>query len=408
MDRFLLRLAATLTLLVFSGPGSACDELSRSAEPPRQAEAAAIPTHDYSELDPEDILDLTELRPAQLRRLSTGQARVFPPCRELFEEDGAFLDWPFEEGAHQDALFGCDPEAQILLRDGRAVAYASTTAEERVANLQVLVFESDGRLRWTHAMDRSQEAPNYTANYRGSFLTAVDDRLLCGGTLFQGGTQTFCARQDTGEVVYEGRLDFWAGLVPFAFEGALISADLRGITARYPFTGAEMRHRALPGRGGRAAFYATDEERVFFSPAEDDPLLTGWSLQEMSPIWEALLPGRPRVTFQATSLEHELLLLKVGTTLFGIDTGDGSLRMSFEVADTFPPVAFSEDTVYLLLRRTEEPALIYALDPLDGEVRWVAMAPSGTLDLTFDEELLVRSVRAVRTVRFDEADPDDG
>ncbi len=401
----LITIALLATLLVVG----ACDDLTGSSQAPERAEPEPPPSWDYSDLDDDEIRDFTDLRPGDLRRITTGEAQLFPACRELFEEDGEFLDWPFEPGAHRRALYGCDPEAYLEFGESRAVAYSrAVEGEDRTTNLQVVVYGPDGSVAWHHVMDRTAESRNFTANYRGSFLTALQDRLLCGGTLFQGNTLFFCARQDSGEVVHEGRLDFWAGVRPFAFANGLVSADIRGITLRYPFTGAEMRHRSLPGRGGRAAFYATDEEQIFFAPAEDEPLLTAWDLDTMSKSWEALLPSRPRITFQVTSTDHRLLLLKVGPTILGIDTDDGALRMAFHVGEAFPPVGFSEDTLYLLLRRDDDPALIYALNPDDGEVRWVAMAPSGTLDLTYDDELLVRSVRAVRPVTPAPDDPDDG
>ena len=397
MDRPLLNRVASLLAGLATIALIACDDGdTKEVVAPAQARPAP-PSLDHSRVGDEDHRNLRELEARQLRRLQTSDAELFPACRELFERDGEVAPWPFGPGEHRRAVFGCDPEAYLEFGERRAIAYAhSIEGEERASNLQVAVFDADGALAWTHLLDRSSEARNFSANYRGSFLTTPGDRVLCGGTLFQGGVRTFCAQQATGEVVFDGELNFWAGVKPFGIRNSLVSTDLRGITLRYPFSGAEMRHRALPGRGGRAAFYATDGRQIYFAPAEDDPMLSAWDAEELRMQWEALLPARPRITFQETSLTHHLLFVKVGTQLLGLDTRDGSLRMAFEIGDVFPPVAFGDDAIYLLLRRGDDPALLYALEPDDGAVRWVAFAPTGTLDIAYDQGLLVRSVRAVR------------
>src|SRR5699024_1393174 len=92
------------------------------------------------------------------------------------------------------------------------------------------------------------------------------------------------------------------------------------------------------------------------------------------------------------------LLLKIDHRIYGFDTATGEAKMAFEVGSSHPPIAFGEDEIYLLLRRKEDPPLLYALDPDNGSIRWTALAPSGSLDITFDGQLLTRSVRAVRPV----------
>lgn len=371
--------------------------------PPDEAPPAKSPAIEITldEVQALDALDLSQTHPETLRRLESGEAQLFGPCREYFEENGRFVDWPFDDDQSAPALFGCDPEASLLLDDGtRAIAYPKKMADhERATNLQVLIFAPDGALKWHHLIDRSSQAPNFAANFRGSFLTAVEDSLICAGTLWQGSTQNACIRQDNGEVVFDGPLNFWAGLEPFGFDGSLFSTDIKGITRRYPFRGTEMRHRDLEGRGGRAAFYATDHERIFFVPAEDTPHLSGWDLKEMRRIWRVELPDRPRVTFAPVSPEHRLLLLKIGERLYGFDTYSGTPRMALDVGPAHPPVAFSNDELFLLIRRGDEPPLLYALDPDDGSILWSALAPSGALQIAYDQGLWTRSVRAVRPIR---------
>lgn len=397
---FFKRLLPALLSLSVLLSAAACDsERSLPLESaPDQPEAIEIP---LSAVEALEAVDLRQAHPATFRRLDSDEAQLFGSCRDLFEEEGRFLDWPFDEDQTPAALFGCDPEAALHLDDGtRAIAYATKMPGfERATDLQVLIYNPDGTLQWHHKLDRSEEATNFAANFRGSFLTAVGDSLICTGTLWQGATQAACIRRDDGEVVFDGPLNFWAGLEPFGYDGSLFSTDIRGITRRYPFRGTEMRHRSLEGRGGRAAFYATDQERIFFVPAEDTPYLSAWELNDMRQIWRVELPDRPRVSYSPVSPRHRLLLLKIDEQVYGFDTETGSPRMALTVGAAHPSVAFSQDTLFMLIRRDDEPPLLYALDPTDGSIHWSALAPAGTLQIAFDQKLLTRSVRAVRTVR---------
>ena len=394
------RLLSALILCALPFGLLACDNDKDSDQPAVEVPKAEVYHYDREAVESTEAIDLRDPSGQTFRRLRASTPEVFPPCRQIFEEDGEFKNWPLSTEEQGPALFGCDPESFIKLDDGRRIiAYATGMEEDRRAtHLQIVFYEADGSIRWKNLMDRSAEKQNFAANYRGSFLTVVDDRLVCAGTLWQGGTQAQCARKENGEVVYDDVMNFWAGIKPFAFDGSLFTTDIRGITRRYPFRGTEMRHRDLEGRGGRSAFYATDQERIFFSPAEDEPILTGWDLETLSPIWRAELPDRPRITYRHVSAEHELLLLKVEENLYGFDTKTGEVRMVFTVGESHPPVTFSDDTLYLLLRRNEDPPLLYAIEPQNGEVRWVALATAGTLQIHYDTGLLLRSVRAVHSV----------
>ncbi len=390
-----------MLLLLLSATG--CDRSDRpdSSQQPSESTDAQLPHHDFTDLSPDQIVDLTEPDEDAFITPEVGGTQMFSECREIFEEDGEILPWPLAEHEVSAAIFGCDPDGYIEFDDGRrAIAYPVPIPDQpRATNLRIILFDNEGDPLWHQRMDRSREINNFAANYRGSFLTRVDDRLLCAGTRWQAGTQMICARLESGNIVYDGRMKFWAGIKPFAFDGSIFSADLNGITQRYPFSGAEMRHRTFGERGGRAGFYATDEERIYFVPSRGDTVLSGWDLATMKKIWTADVAAVPKGNYSETHAEHGLLLLIVDETLLGVDATSGQLRMAFDVGTATPPAAFSEDELYLLVRRIDESPLLYALDPDDGAIRWVTEAPAGSLRLHHDGDVLMtRSVHTVRTI----------
>lgn len=368
-----------------------------------QATGPVVIEHDEGALQGLSPRDLRELRPAKLKRLSAGEPELFEACRFHFEPPGGpAKTWPFEDHRSALALFGCGPEAFLEFDGYRVVAYPiSMEDHDRAYDLRILFFEPSGELRFESLMSRSDEAQNYAANFRGSFLTRPNQALLCAGTLWQGGTQLHCLRTESGEPVFSGRMDFWAGLAPFGLNGSLFSTDTRGITRRYPFTGAEMRHRAFEGRGGRAAFYGDDGKRIFFSSPDGEPLLSGWDVESLRPLWRLPLPGAPMVTLSYANAELDLLLFKIDDALYGVNSETGEPRFAFLVGEALPRIAFGDEELLLLLRRNEEPPLIYSLSPADGEIHWVSLAPMGILEIQVVKgDLLMRSVRAVRKARL--------
>lgn len=368
----------------------------RDAEPDEQARH-----HDLTEVSPDDIVDLRSPDEDAFISLNIGGTQMFSSCREIFEEDGDILDWPLADYETSAAIFGCDPDGYIEFDNGqRAIAYEIPIADhDRATDLRVLLYDEDGTLSWQHVMDRSREVNNFAANYRGSYLTAVGEHLVCAGTRWQAGTQALCVRLESGNIVYDGRMNFWAGVKPFGFESSLYAADLNGITQRYPFSGSEMRHRAFDERGGRAGFYGTDERRIFFVPSRGDTVLSAWDLESMTEIWSADVTDIPKSGYSHANADHQLFLFVVDETMFGLDATTGALRMAFDIGGETPPIAFGDDEFYMLLRRANNSPLIYAIDSESGEIRWSAEAPAGSLRITYDgETLMSRTVRTVRTI----------
>ena len=400
--RSMLFVALVSTLLLW---GCERDDEMPAVEPVEEAAVDEEPEfrhHDYTDIDDDKIVDLAYVDDERLVELEVGDAELFPSCREIFEENGEVLPWPVEAQKEAVTIFGCNPDGFVELHDGsRGLAYeVPIEGDERATNLRVTLYEPDGTPRWSHVMSRSGQRENFVANYRGSFLAPVDERLLCAGTRWNAGTQFFCARQESGSVVLDERVNFWAGVYPFGFDGAIFSADINGITKRYPYTGVEMRHRSFPERAGRAGYYATDQQRIFAVPSRGDTVMTAWDLAALEEIWRADLGDIPRSGYGPASIRHRLLFFSVDGTLAGVDTHTGELRMAFSVSDDTPAVVFTDDTLYLLHRRLDDPPLLYAIDPDGGDIRWAAKAPAGTLNIDYaDGAILARTVRTVRKIR---------
>ena len=373
-------------------------------DPPREAPAPDGPpvqTHDLTELGAQDdIDDLTSVTGHPTVELHTGATRRFSACHEIFEDDGQVL--PLDEDLEFGmAVFGCDADEVIEFDDGRrAIAYEiPIDDEERATDLRFVLYDEDGEPGFDHRVDRSHASETFAATYRGSFLRAIDDRFLCAGTRWGQSLQVLCADVDTGRVIYDGQMAFWAGVLPIGHDGSLFSADEEGITRRYPYSGTEMRHREFDERGGRMAFYAADDRQIFFAP-EEQPLLTAWDIESLRPNWHAELPATPHTRFYRTSDTHRLLVFRIGELIVGVDSDDGALRMVFEVGDDPPQIAWSDDEMYVMVRRPGDDPLLFALDPDDGQLLWASIAPAGTLHIDYrDGRLLTRTVRTVRPVQ---------
>ncbi len=394
-SKLILALLLLLTLTACdNGPTTTTDE----------PEEPTLITHDHSNFDTDDLPNLTTPEAHHTVDLSLGVPQRFDACHTIFEPDGQPIAWPVDDSDIAPTLFGCDAEGYLELSEGRrALAYETPNPEhDGLTDLRMVVYDASGDVAWTHRIRRHRYAENFAANYIGSYLTAVGDTLLCAGSRWLRTTQLACARQDSGDVEMDRHLELWIGLPFFSAHNSLFSADTRGITRRYPFTGSEMRHRSFSQRLGRGSFFATDYEHIFVVPDDDTPLLHAWTLEDPErpdEFWRAQLPGHPHIAFYAADTHHQLLLVRIDETLFGLDTTDGEIRMAFHVGDTSPHVAFSEDLVYLLLRPPGEDPAIYAIDPTDGVVHWAGKAPPGTLTIDHRQgRLLTRTVRTVREI----------
>lgn len=372
------------------------------ASEPTESETQPVepPVRDLTDLD-ERIADLTDPGEFDRIELSVSSPHYVDACHEIFEPDGEPVDWDFDDAEAARLTFGCDVTGHIAFDDGRRVVAYEVPIEgaDRATDLRVVFYDADGSVRWHQRMDRSREVERFTANHRHSFLTSVDDRLICAGTSWLAGTQLFCVRTESGRVTFEDRLGFWAGTHVFGFDGSLFAADLAGITRRYPFRGTEMRHREYDRETGRDTLYATDEHRIFVGSSEATREVTAWNLADLGVAWRAEFSDAPLGDYSVSSPEHELLFLIVDGVLVGLDARDGQLRMAFFVDTARPRVAFSDHTVYLLVRIDADTPALYAVDPDDGSVHWVSEAPAGSLELDYAaDQLLTRSVRTVRVL----------
>ena len=386
--------------LVATTLATACDRDDQAPDPePEPAQQAGPPHHDHREIAEPLTLDLSAA--TDLVELDVGEPQVFSDCRRIFERHGEPLDWPLDDDEVAATIFGCNPGGYLEFPDGRrALAYdVPVDDDHRVRHLRVVLYDADGQIAWHQLMNRGRHRDAFTASYRGTFLTALGDQLLCAGTRWHETTQMLCARQETGRVVYNDHMSLWAGLPFFTVGDGLYSADVTGITRRYPFTGVEMQHRSFGERVGRAGFYATDKARVFVVPSQEKPQLSAWDVASFSRAWTADLPGTPVSSYAHADAGLDLLLLIIDDRLIGFEASTGAHRFTYYVGDERPPVAFADDELLLLIRRDNGPFLM-ALDPNDGSFRWSGPAPAGTLALDHDgQHYLTRTVRTVRTVR---------
>lgn len=354
----------------------------------------------------ENLVDLSALDASLRREITLAPAERFAPCHEIFEPAGApTAPFPLTDDARRPlALVGCEPEAYQVLDDAtRLLAYAVPTGAPPAADLRLVAYAADGALKWHARLDRSENARNFRANFRESFIVALEERLVCFGTLWQGGTQMSCQNAQTGEAAWTGMMPFWAGVAPRGDQMSLVSADLNGLTRRYPYSGVEMRSRAFGNFGGRTSFYASSGAHVFFSSASaQSTALTAYRIDDFEPAWRLALPGHPTPHWQAVFDDLNLLLLKIDQTLFAVDTDAGQALWGVGVGDDEPPLVARGGRLYLLVRRDAEPNLLVELDPRSGKVQWAAETPLGTLKLRVVEDtLMLQSVRAVQQVLLD-------
>ncbi len=341
---------------------------------------------------------------ASERALALGETKRFPECWEILGSAGdPPRDFPLKDALERAlTIASCDLEAYTRLDDGTWLLAWGTAEEEgtRARDLRIAAWGKDGKLKWWKEMDRSGQSPNWVANFRRSFIVALPPKHVCYGTLWEGDTQVSCAGLEDGEERWSGSLPFWTGMAPQPGGDGFIVADLSAVTKRYPFSGAEMKHRKLEGLGGRAGYYATDGERLYFAPSRTEaPNLAAYDLETFDAAWKTPLPGNPAPSLAHAFDQFDRLLLKLDETLYALDTESGEIRWAYEIGDDVPSVAALGDRLYILCRRPDDPNTLFALDPKSGDVKWHAATPAGTLRVeSIGGHLILGSVRAVQPI----------
>lgn len=347
--------------------------------------------------------ELSSLGGDDFRELILGESERFPACREIFEEAGApRAEFPLKDPQLRAlTLGGCGVEATQTLDDGaRLIAYSLPEAEGDGKDLRLLYYAENGELLWHATMDRGENAENFRANFRSSFIAPMLPRMVCFGTLWQGGTQAHCVKAESGERVWGGTMGFWAGVEPQPVGTSMVSAGVSGLTQRYPYSGVEMRTKKFEATGGRSSLYLSDDEAIYFATSKAGaPRLSSYHIEDFDVNWTRGLPGEPLPNWGASSAELGVLLLKIDETIYALDREGGAPLWALRVGDDRPALAFHGGNIFSLIRREEQPNLLLKLDPKSGDIAWVAESPAGALELvSVEEELMLKSIRALQRV----------
>lgn len=394
----LTNFTALVTLAAFGLLGGCDANGCHSPEPEtRVVHEVALP-----ELAPIDVPKPIES--TTTHELEIGESRLYDRCHEVLQLDGEPReDLDMDDGQLWQTLVGCGADGWVEGDGTRYVVYptAPIGPDTDQTDLRLVAWGPEGERKWSVVIERREQGKNFIANYRQSFVTVPGERHVCAGTLWEGGTTTACVNRETGKVDWSGRMSFWAGLPPVGLDDVLYVADISALTRRYPYSGVEMRGKKLDGAGGRAAFYASDGDALYFAPARaDEPRLIKYSLTEMRPVWRRSLPQNPRTGFAMAVGEHNLVLaLFEKDGLVAMDTETGDALWSLDVGVDRPSIAWNSSKLFVLNRVPNELNPLLAIEPRTGKVLSRAETPAGTLHIhASDERLLLRSVRAIRPI----------
>ena len=384
-------------LLVFLSAG--CEDEEKAQTKPEDF-GPAVKEHAWK---PPDPVDLTAPGGHPQKTLDLTEPRKFPDCHQIFEPDGEPAEsFPMPDDVQRPLeLAGCHPEAYHVADDGRRFVAYATPPDGPGWDMRLVAYDKSGELLWHYRLKRAENAENFTANFRESFIAPILPRLVCAGTLWQGGTEAACVDAETGVKKWDGMMKFWSGIAPQPVENALNAATLSGITRRYPFSGVEMRFKSFDDGGGRVAYYATDGEHLFFVPSQSQEIeMTAYDLEKFEPVWRLGLEARPDSSWEHAFSDLGIVLFKIKETIYAAGADTGELLWAARVGGDEPPVASRGGKLYLLLRREADPNLLYELDPKSGQVNWYGKVPTGTLELmSYEDTLILRSVRAVQKVQ---------
>src|SRR5690606_15057460 len=129
---------------------------------------------------------------------------------------------------------------------------------------------------------------------------------------------------------------------PVGLDNSLFSAGIKGLTRRYPFNGVEMRHRDFEQPGGRGSLYTSDDKSLYSATGTPDSILSSYNLPDMSLRWQLQLPNKPQTSYHHILPAHDLLLIKIDDTLYGIDTQLGNVRFALTIGIDHPPIAAND------------------------------------------------------------------
>ena len=399
----LCRFGRSCLLVTTALLASACTDSGAIDVPPKPAQPEVeiqpspleIPSQDLSAPDEASLVDL---------RL--GPPTLYPPCHQRLEgPQGPTRTLPPDpQGLLAQAAFfyGCGMEASLELKGGgRLLAYPLEPATPKGAPpLRVVMYDKGGRVEWHQRLDRSDHDENFVSRLKGSFLADVPPYLVCAGSMWPSDIQTQCMRKAGGEVVWSGALPFWSGIPPQGANKTLYVADVSGVRRIYPWEGVEMSKERYGELGGRAAFYQTDGETLYFAPQRGDkPILTRLDFTTMKPQWRTQLDSPFEPFWGEISPRHNLVFGLQKEHMIAIDTRTGLPVWKAKVGSSQPDLAVAKDALFLMVRRDELPNLLWKLTPKTGQPLWAAPLPPGILDLGAKEDhVLLKSVQAVSTL----------
>lgn len=297
-------------------------------------------------------------------------------------------------------LATCGPEAFHISEQFLYIAYGFPTEVANAQDLRLAKYDLKTKeLLWSFKVDRSENARNYIANYRGTFLTFVEPDKVCAGTLWAGGTQTLCINDKTKEKVWSGRIPSWSAIKPVGTKNGLFIAGLNSITKRYPFNGAEMEYLKLSGLGGRAAFYRTNKKSLFFSLSRstDKPKLFRYDLEPLALKWQLELPGKVDANFG--EIVNEVIVVHVKNLLIGISV-DGKTLWQYDLGEGRPSITGEGKHLWVLHRRKSKPNILVKMNAKSGKrLGKFELEPGSLKVVNIGKDVFIKGVRAVRKIQ---------
>jgi outer membrane protein assembly factor BamB len=327
--------------------------------------------------------------------LQLTEATRFEDCHVLLNND----DGPLSQFPAQDPtplLLGCGAEAFQVLSDNSLIIAYDSPRPDHPHDLRLVRWSAQGQRLWWHDLDRNAESRSFSANFRASWIADLSPKHVCAGTMWEGGTQGLCANIDDGTPIWSGRMNFWAGMKPVGFQGGLYVPDVSGLTQRYPFSGIEMRYRKFDGAGGRAALYLNTGDGLLFAPSRaEEPRLVAYDLKTFDARWRTQLPADPTANYGL--VQNGVAVFEIGAELWAVDVDSGKALWKRPATSTRAPIAATDDTLFVLHRRDDQPNLLRALDLKSGREKWHGPTPLGTLTVHTDQDrVFLKSVRSVQ------------